>query len=553
LSKMRFLCRVAISTLCAASCAALGVACDDSGSANGSAGSSAGFGPSPQDAGADAADAEPAPDSLAFQPSSTLTLAPKATQTLTVATTPAGIFRVRFALLGSGPDNAPGDAALDASEVDTNGAGVAQVTLTAPSMPTTFSVRASVGSKAQAELGVSISASDFTTLRVLPSYSGKRLVTSWTATARAGVTCAKLVGNPPPDGDLLTTAAVGKDLDLAKVPIGVDLAVTLRAGHYIGGCADQSALTETDGNQVLVYASDRPVNLDATVLGLEFGPTAPKPALSKLMSAAVSSAESALSGGATSDVAALLDAMQDATLAASRDAFSAARTLHTWDAALTTAFGIGASTRLRDPADRWLGAGLVRFYAADTFSGQLGSVAGGALLTLTAVAQIPATSAGFPASFPTTWSADSSDTLLLGTELSWVPSRLVTALAIAPALLDFPTATTLEGALAQSVDCTLVGKTLLAHGTVVGSAVYDGCDQNCAVSACTSAVAALWKSAGNASGNTNASLTVTGTGAAQVGDDASVTSLGGSWVGELQIGADTAPASGALSASAVAQ
>jgi hypothetical protein len=284
---------------------------------------------------------------------------------------------------------------------------------------------------------------------------------------------------------------------------------------------------------------------------LSFGPTDPQAALSKLMGAAVTGADDALSGGSGSDVTALLDAMHDATLAASRDAFGTTRAAHGWDAALVTAFGAGAATRLRTPADRWFSAGLASFYAPDTFSGTLASIKGGALLTLATVAQVPAASAGFPTSFPTTWSADSSDTLLLGTQLSWIPSQLITALATAPALLEFPQAQTADVALAQSVDCALVGKTLIAQGSVVGSAAYDGCDLNCVVSTCSSAVSALWTKAGDASGTTSASLAVTGTGLAQVGDDASVMSLSGSWVGQLQIDTDTAPAAGALTAAAV--
>jgi hypothetical protein len=542
-----FAARVAISALLSAACAALVAACTAAGSASASIGGG-GFGSSIPDAGADAADAEPTPQSLAFEPTDTLTLEPKAMQTLKVASTPAGNFRVHFALLGSGSD---GDAALDANEVATDDSGIALVTLTAPSTPTTFSVRASVA-KIQIQLGVSVSARNYTTLSVLPSYSGKRPVAEWTATVSGGVTCADLVGNPPPDGDLSTTAAAGRSLVLEKVPVGVGLAVTLRAGHYIGGCADLNALRETDDNQVLVYASDRPLNLAATQLDLSFGATSPSSALSKLMTSAATQATSALIGSSSDDVSSLLDAMNNATPAASRGAFGTARQTYGWDAALRSAFGANASSRLRDPANRWLGAGLTRFYATDTFVGQLGPIKGGARLGLNAVAQVSAADAGFPSRFPVSWSADSSDTLLLGTELSFVPSQLVTALAILPATTEIPQALSVETALAESVDCSLVGATLLAHGTAVGSAAYQGCDETCAANACISAIAALWLQAIDASGSSIASLTVTGTGTTLVGDDASITSLTGSWVGQLQIGTDSAAAAGALSAKATA-
>ena len=89
---------------------------------------------------------------------------------------------------------------------------------------------------------------------------------------------------------------------------------------------------------------------------------------------------------------------------------------------------------------------------------------------------------------------------------------------------------------------------LLAYGTSPGSVVYAGCDEACTASTCTTALASIWKGARDASGSTVASLGVTASGAAQVGDEAEATSLKGSWVGELSVGQDSATASGVLSA-----
>jgi hypothetical protein len=489
------------------------------------------------------------PDSLTFTPSKTLMLSPKQTQELTVTASPPGMFDVRFALIGSGSDSAPGDAVLDQSDVTTDPLdGVASVTLTAPSAPATFSVRASVAGKVQTLLGVSVSSLGYTTLLVKPAYNGHRTVTQWTATARSDKKCSALLGNPPPDGTWTTTANVGQPLNIQKVTIGVNLTVTLRAGHYIGGCVDQGPLDEGDGNQVLVNASDRPINLAGTQLALSFGPTDSRPEFSKLMKASASAAEAALVGSADNDVQALLDAISDATAAADRESFAATRLAKGWDAALSAAFGRDAATRLRAPVERWMSAGLLRFAAPDAFVGQISALSDGALFALDSVAGAPPANAGFPTSFQSSWSADSSDTLLLGTELAWVPSRLVTALALAPALLEFPQATSLESALAQSVDCGLVAQVLLENGATAGSAVYPGCDQACALSACTAALSSLWQQARDSSGTTVASLSITGTGHADVGDDAAVIAVAsGSWLGNLVVGPDSALVSGTLS------
>jgi hypothetical protein len=77
--------------------------------------------------------------------------------------------------------------------------------------------------------------------------------------------------------------------------------------------------------------------------------------------------------------------------------------------------------------------------------------------------------------------------------------------------------------------------------------VYAGCDEACALNLCTQAVAALWTKASDASGTTVATLGLTGTGKADVGDDAAITGLTGGWVGNLVVGPDSAPVSGTLS------
>lgn len=496
----------------------------------------------------------PVPDSLNFVPNGTLKLKPKEVRVLTVRTSPAGPFRVRFGLLDAGSGSAPADAVLDLGEVLTGSDGRAQVTLTAPSIPTTFGVRASVATVTQT-LSVSVSQLGYTNLRVVPSYSGRRTVTEWTATARkAGSRCTQVVGNPPPDGTLSVTAALGKPLILAQVPIGVDLAITLRAGHYIGGCADLPALSESDGNQVLVYASDRPINLDDTLLDVTFGPSDARPEFDRALLTAVAASTDAVNELATTDaseddVAALLDDMQSVTAAApSRAAFNAARLNLGWDALLRSTFGKSAADRERGPVQRWLTSGLATFDAPDTFSGQLRADGVQALFTLTSVAGLDPQFAGFPSSFPATWSADSSDSLLIGTALSWSPSQLLAALAEAPALLEVPAASSVEVALAKVVDCDLVAQVLTATGSGAPRVAYSGCDESCLASTCSDAVAAAWNRARDASSAEPAQLSVTATGMAITAEQAEVSSLVGSWVGKLMIGPNSATGSGALSA-----
>lgn len=512
----------------------------DSGSQGGSFAGAAGSAGSGGGSGSD----EPAPKSLAFVPESTIALAPKEIQKLTVRTSPAGSFRVRFALLGQSSD-----AVLDTSEVQTDSDGVGQVTLTAPSKPTTFTLRASVGSTVQARRGVSVSSLGETTLRVRPAYSGRRAIAEWTASVTANSYCGDL-GTPPPDGDLVVSAPPPSPLDIDHVPIGVDVAVTLRAGQFVGGCLDVRGLSEGDGNQVLVYASDRPLNFAETTLNVEFGPSDSRPDFDRLLKSAAGTAEAALVGTASSDVSALLDQMSAQLAEASQLDFNDARLKGTWDDQLTSAFGKGGGRRLRDPAARWFSAGLQTFKATDAFAGTLDPQGTEARLQLSRVAGLTASKAGFTSTVPATWSADSSDTLLIGSELSFTASVLVTALAEAPSVLEVPAAAGPAEALATLLDCDRVSQVLVTYGATPGAAAYPRCDDACVADSCRTAVAVLWQRATAASGTNSSRLSLTASGTASVGDVAQATGFRGSWLGELSLSGETAPASGAFSANA---
>src|SRR5450631_2294095 len=227
--------RVSTLPLCQLACGLLIAACAGSGASP--AGGSRASNGNPDTGQAGAAD-DPVPTSLAFMTTETVMLSPKQTQQLTVTATPAGVYVVRFALVGTSSTSGPSDAvisgdALNGSAVTTVEDGIAQVTLTAPSTPTTFSVRASVAGGVPTFLPVSVSALDYTTLHVQPAYSGHRSVKQWTASIHVGGKCSKLGKNPPPDGTNAVTANGDQPLTIQKVPIGVDVAVTLREGHYI--------------------------------------------------------------------------------------------------------------------------------------------------------------------------------------------------------------------------------------------------------------------------------------------------------------------------------
>lgn len=489
---------------------------------------------------------EPVPDALAFDRLTTLTLNPGQVAPVTVAATPRGAYRVRFALL---PDanREPNDASLDRAEAITDSRGEASVLLTAPTTPTTFRLRASVGTTVSTELAVSVSEAGFSTVVVHPSYLGKRLVTSWTATVRAGATCASLHGIPPPDGDLVATSDVSGTPTIDSVPVGPALAVTLRAGHFAGGCADLTNVVADSKTDVTVVATDRPLQLETTDLELALGISDESPEWRTSLEASAQQSLDALLDGAPNGVVALLDAMA-AQAESGHDAFIAERTSQGWDATLPAALGTDSPQRIQTLVASWMSTGVLGLSQPRTFVGHLGASGepGQALFELATVADTDAQSAGFAQSLLATWSADPTDTVLLGVNLFWYPSLMVTALSEPPALLAAPGTTTVPEALASLLSCSDVSNLMTAQSTVDS---YPGCDQACTESLCQAGLAFMWQRARNASGANASKLEVNATGATTIDDEAYPVSFSGTWIGTATTDTTSAalggPASGA--------
>lgn len=488
------------------------------------------------------------PASLAFEPSSTLALAPGEQRTLQLVAKPASTYHVRFALIGEA-----GNAALDRSEVDSSAMGIAKVGLTAPTAPATFRVRASVGTTVSAEAAISVSAGGFVTLTVHPDYSGKRLKwgDTWVASVRAGTDCASLTGTPPPDGDLKATSQVAQNLfftdpQIASVPVGPALAVTVRAGHFAGGCTDVQTLVAGKPNAVTVPVVDRPMQLDQTDLGVELGVDTSSPEWGQALSSTVSETADAMLGGAPDDVIALLDAMHTALgQSADATAFTQARSANGWDSLLYTVLGSGAAHAIRTPAESWLSAGATTFGGPGTFVGHLsgqGQQPGKADLTLSSIGGLAPAAAGSPSDVgQVSWSADPGDTVLLGAELSWMPSALVTSLALAPAQKDVPAATTVPEALAEQVGCSAIG-TALASASANHIDAYSSCDASCAAALCGNGLVVMWDRARDSSAAKveAATLDISATGSVDAIDDTAVPKhFDGSWVGKLSQGQAT--------------
>lgn len=495
-------------------------------------------------------EAEPIPDSLKFE--TVEMLVPRQAVTLRVRAQPPGAYRVHFTLPSADPDNAPLDAVLGAPGADTDADGIASVTLTAPSSPTTFKVRADVDNAVQDELPLTVMDTGFATVTVEPRYSSAlRYPTTWVATAHPGKTCVELPGIPPPDGTVVSDpAALNQAPLLPKVPANTPLAITLRSGHFVGGCASVSPLAPDSTQSVTVPVLNRPIDLSASQLSLKLDTTPQDAAWASLLASAQQAALSALPGASTDDVDALLDAMREAA-DTDRQVFENARQAEGWDGLLSTRYGAAAPHRLHDLVEGWLTQAQKNFLAQTLLlEGAIepdDAVDAGAHLSVLSVAGIAADRAGFASPALWSWSASPDDNITMGTDLYFFESKLLTSLGEMVAVGAAVAAKDAPGALAEAMDCHGASSALVAAGAS-STVAYAGCDESCLESLCEQGLRAIWQRASSATGLSPSRLTLTATGHAFVGEWAEVAGMTGSWLGELSSQDQHASTKGALTA-----
>lgn len=457
--------------------------------------------------------------SLAFVPGEVLRLLPLAKADISLAAGPPAPYVVRFALLPDRPNADPNDASLDRAELVTDARGVGTVSLTAPSTPTTFTLRAAIGDL-EALLPVAVSDKGYASVIAEPVYEGSRPIETWVASVRVGSSCADLSGFPFFDGALVSTSSAEHAPRIDSIPAGPVASVSVRSGEFAYGCANLPDLGTDEVRKVQVAVADRPLQLSGQ-LALSFEIAESSNEWTALLQGAASDALAAFRDGTTSDVVLLLDGMQE--LSSDPQAFAASRATHDFEGVVAAVL---PAQHLSQRAQAWMNAGMT---ALAPFEGELELRNSAALFRLIRAAGVPAVDSGFLGS--STWSAfgHPGDTLVLGGSLSFLTTRWVVALADGPALEQFTSAADAAEALVRVADCQLIGANLAA---AAGDHVSPGCDAECAENLCEAALVAAWARAADADGELTR-LSVGVTGRALVDAQARPISLVGTWLGTL--------------------
>lgn len=473
-------------------------------------------------------------------------LIPEELRLIGVQVTPPGAHRVRFSLI-SLQGAPPHDGSLDRTDALTDPiTGVAHVRLRAPSSFTQFTLQASIGAMSSAELKVYVKSQGWAELQVIPEYAGQRPVSEWVANAYLKVRCAdvaqvtELDRGLPADTQYSAKSVFGIPPRL-EVPVQPNMAITLRAGHYLYGCTNLDQPLINQLSSVTVNLANVPIRMNDVSLDVKLGAQETTAAWLDHLEVAAEDALLAFTEETQSDLGLVLATMASLLDSPSeRQDFEAAAAADAWETRALASIAGKEPRALRNALASWLSAGASALSTEAAFVGTLRSPAtpdGTAELHLEEVTGVDAERAGFQPMVRTTWSADANDTVALGATLRWSTSALASALAEAEATGEHPDADDLSDAFGALLDCKVLAETLA--GDTDSDFVFGACDRACTEQLCHAALdeleARLWSAS-----DEEQELQLSATGAAQVDDEARPVSFTGTWRGTFPMGESSA-------------
>ncbi len=436
----------------------------------------------------------PFESSVRFLHEGTLELKPLEVVSVEIVTAPNATLGVL--LLGDASN-----ASLDRATVQADEAGRAVVTLTAPSQPAVFRLRAQLGNLS-AELPVAVSETGFADLRVVPVYVGNREIEGWIADVVVGSSCELVLSALPADpGGFRVTSAASAVPVVPSVPVGPKIVAAVHWGDastvIAAGCVQITLPKPGVVAEALVDVLDRPMaladaELDAT---LSFSPelggyASMLDAGSSLLAVSAFPAEPGLATLLLDAMGAAITSPNDAT------AFVEHRETAQLDGALLTFLGgfdaqdwcvaLGTASTSMALADANSSSSLITGRlsgapdAPDAVKFALASWSGASAATL-----------GVPSPLDLTWSGKPGDTLEISGVMPFSPTRLAGHWMQAQSASLYGASSPAQ-ALAAELDCEAVGALVAPFGA---------CDADCAAQLCVDAIQDRWQIGLDASGS----------------------------------------------------
>jgi hypothetical protein len=472
--------------------------------------------------------------SIRFAHEGTLPLAPRESATIEAIGAPPAPYAMSFLLVGDSLD-----ASLDRTSAVAGADGRASVTLLAPNAATTFRLRATIKSGPSAELQIAVSGEGFGTIVVVPENTSQRpVLDGWEARVVSGTSCEALAGTFPedPEGALAASAAADESPVIELAPVGPNLSVFLRAGHYMWGCTDEPDLVANETKEVTVHVVPKPIDSSRAELDVLLGFVPEQAPWDALVQSHLNLMIDTFFGGLAVDPAqALLNAME--ALAPDAQEFADASVQNAWYDAVQQHLGTHQIDMAQTIADLAF-VGLVA--QPPEIVGELHATSRDmANFTLGRFGNVTPEELAVPSVYSMSLTVEPDDTARLGGTLSWLPSRYIGHSVEAAGLVQYPMSASFAAVLGEVAMCEQLDLPGLTS-----------CDTSCIKLLCRQALAASWADAIDASAS-NAlwgEIALQASGPSSFDDFAALTGFEGSWLGNATDGMLEAKVSGTVQA-----
>jgi hypothetical protein len=478
--------------------------------------------------------------SLAFDPSTLIKVPVLGQATATVRVTPAQSQTVTFALIGNSLD-----ASLTAAQATSDAGGLASVALTASSLPTSFSIRASLDRSSAAEVQVSVVDAPTSSIDVAAQYAGTRQVEQYTIVIYPNADCSSSnLNQTAVDRIQVVTTTLPKRID--GISLTRPLAVVVNGDKSVYGCSAVRGVAGQSSLSVQVLLEDLPLYVYETTLKLSMSTSDGLPALKDNVSAIIPTFVAAFTTG-DHDLTDLLANMQAAATGSLQQEFTNLRSASNWDALVVDTYAsIGGNDLLRRQLRTWLNQGVELLSTQPTLDVELAlgpSDYSPPQLALVRFAGVDVGSNVLMQNSALALNPEANDRLSWSSTLSFSRATLLDILAFASASTDLPGMDGIPAQLDSKLDCNAFGSNLDQHA-VWPNANSRVCTAACLATLCRSGLTSMYLRAKAAVFGVPTTLLVNASGKVVVDSRARPTAMTGTWIGALSTEATPVTLSG---------
>jgi hypothetical protein len=468
--------------------------------------------------------------SVAFDPSN-LTVAVLEQTTVTALVAPARGQTVAFALVGNSLDSS-----LDLAQVACDADGLASVTLTASSLPTTFSIRASLDRRTVANAQVTVVDAKTGSIEVAGKYRGTRQIAQYLVGLYPDKDCSSSsLDETAPDRILASTTSLPVHID--AIPLARPLAVVVDGDESVHGCAVVRGVPGQSSLSVEVPLDDLPINVNGAILNLSLSTVEGLESFKASVSDAIPTFVAGFSSG-NHDLVALLAAMESTATGSLQQEFSTLRSASGWDSLVVDAYAaVGGSDLLRRQLRTWLNQGVELLSVQPTFDLQLslGPLDYSApVLALVRIAGVATTAESLKRNCALALNPESNDQLSWSSTLTFDKATLLDQLAFAAASVGLPGAQDVPDQLGERLNCQTFAAMLDDNAAWTNSNARV-CTATCLAKLCGSGLSTMHDSAMRAvlAFGPPVTLLLNASGTVVVDSKSRPVSTAGTWIGAL--------------------